>query len=92
MNGSSKDVILLSVQLCPESWPNYQNCVRILFAIPLAPLNVEQTPHEEQNAHEDNYQLTTDHLEKMWLEFGQNAFAANGTPVGFFWIIFKRFS
>ena len=42
------------------SWPDYQKCVQILFALPVL-VNDSATPEEWRG-----YQLTGEHLKQMW--------------------------
>lgn len=57
---TTKNVHIYRLMQCQLTWPNYEKCVEVYFALPIF-LN--------ENSEWNGYQLTTKHLEKMWAEY-----------------------
>lgn len=73
---------MLAIQTCPISWPNHGNCISMRFAVPLPPINSGNLTLEQLlNEGLAEYQLSTEHLERMWLEYGRAQLESNGTFV-----------
>lgn len=78
----SSDIIILAIQTCPISWPNHENCVKMRFAVPLPPINSGNLTLEELLTEGSvQYQLDTEHLQKMWSQYGRVQFERNGIYV-----------
>lgn len=72
------------MQNCPDSWFNYESCIKFRFAVPLKPFEVNHSTSLEEmlSGHdEEEYQLNADNLRNMWEEFGRDAFLASGYHV-----------
>lgn len=73
---------MLAIQTCPLSWPNHENCINMRFAVPLPPINSGNLTLEQLLSEGSvQYQLSTEHLERMWIEYGRLQFESNGIYV-----------
>lgn len=85
--------IRIVAQKCPDTWPNYEECVTLRFAVPLRPVPVEedQSPQglsglfgksyisvSTTEPPKQEYQLSEANLERMWSEYGALALAQIG--------------
>lgn len=63
--------MISKLEQCPYSWSNRESCVQITFRLP-----IYYKPR-------DGYLLTTEHLEHMWLKYGETSqcFAENSLGV-----------
>uniref|UniRef100_A0A1Q3FMJ0 CUB domain-containing protein n=1 Tax=Culex tarsalis TaxID=7177 RepID=A0A1Q3FMJ0_CULTA len=85
--------IRIVAQKCPDTWPNYEECVTLRFAVPLRPEPVEedQSPQgisglfgksyisvSTTEPPKQEYQLSEANLERMWNDYGAMALAQIG--------------
>ncbi|XP_063701762.1 uncharacterized protein LOC134831867 [Culicoides brevitarsis] len=62
-----ENVVIKKVSPCPKSWPDNLNCVRLEFGIPLNETDFNGELPEQLSS---VYELTEEHLEEIWREFG----------------------
>lgn len=89
---TSEDIRIVA-RKCPDTWPNYEECVTLRLAIPLrsVPVEEDQSPPglsglfgksyisvSTTEAPKPEYQLSEANLEHMWNEFGAMALAQIG--------------
>lgn len=90
---SKPEDIRIVAQKCPDTWPNYEECVTLRFAVPLRPEPVEedQSPQglnglfgksyisvSTTEPPKQEYQLSEANLERMWNDYGAMALAQIG--------------
>lgn len=72
-----EDVVFERITPCPLSWPDNENCVRLEFGVPL---NKSDYDGELDDRLNPDYELTEEHLEEMWHEFGVKKLEDIGMP------------
>lgn len=94
---SRPEDIRILAQKCPDTWPRYEECITLEFAVPLRPVVVQVEDESEglgfdtrnrgyipmttTEEPETEYQLSTANLERMWNDFGAMALAKVGIEV-----------
>ncbi|XP_045473236.1 uncharacterized protein LOC123679793 [Harmonia axyridis] len=72
----SDDVVIYTLEQCPTQWPDFQNCIRLVYAVPVK-TNKGCTLWK-------GYQLSKEHLDLMWsrlaLKYLSNGFTVYKQP------------
>lgn len=87
----TEDVVFLTVQKCPETWPKSDECVTVEFAIPLRPIVIVTEDNLQfgrafidlpmADDSEPEYELSIENLERMWVEYAVVVLSENGIEV-----------
>lgn len=67
----SENVIIKRVANCSSNWPNFEDCIRMEFAIPLNETDLDFLRKNAESGLDPVYELTVKNMEQMWLEFGR---------------------